>query len=226
LVPVIHAGHATATSGRMISPSAKPMRYTRSIARELVDGAIFTVVREFNVSFLPVENGYMLNGQQLLARVDAPPQLAEFATMEEARDESGLFPIVLDSYGQILSADIAQPDERVFGRAVETALGRLTAQPLHSDERKQFTQLLNVIQQAGQHVAAYLPIDLFAPATSYRHDERDIALPGGAHGKVETSFESDSCAITGLMQTARRKVVTQVEATQRATLESWSLSLV
>ncbi len=225
ITPAIFANRAAgATSARLIAPSEGPMRYTRAIARELVDGALLTVTREFDVSFTRFADGFTLHGEQVRARVEAPDKLADFAALEEARDESGIFPIFLDPFGQILSSQIAQPPEGVLARAVDEALGMLAAQPIDVGEREQFSQFLTALQQAGQHVTAYLPTDLFAPAMRSRHEARDIALPGGVHGKVETLFESDWNAGTGLMRAARRNVLTQVEGNRRTTFENWSLT--
>ena len=215
---------ALAPPGRLIAPSDLPMRYTRAIARQLVDGAMLTVTREFDVRFARFAGGFMLQGQQVDARVQAPEKLAGFAALEEARDESGMFPIALDPFGQILSAQIALPPEGKLSQAVDEALARLATQPIGSDEREHLSQFLSALEQAGQQVTAYLPTDLFAPSTHSRHEAFDVALPDGSHGRVETTFESDWHAGTGLMQAARRDVTTTVADSRRGTFESWSLT--
>ncbi|MWV26385.1 hypothetical protein [Aurantiacibacter rhizosphaerae] len=212
--------------GRLIAPPPVPMRYTRSVARELVDGAFFSVTREFRVYFTGFAGGFMLHGQQTGASVDAPAKLAEFAALEEGRDESGMFPIALDPFGQIVSAAIANSPENALRQAVAMALDRLSAQPIGTDERAEFSRFFSAMQQAGQNVTAYLPTDLFAPVTRSRRDAQDIAFPDGLLGTVETVFECDWDSGTGLMQQARRDVLTHVDSTRRATFESWSLTAI
>lgn len=227
IIPTLCAKRASAaTPGRLIAPPTTPMRYARTITRALADGTPFTVTREFDVSFRRFASGFMLHGSQVEVAVDCPQSLAEFAQLERRRDENSLFPIALDPFGQILSTQIAQPAGQDVRQAVSAALAQLASQPISSNEREQLAQFIAALQDAGRRVTAHLPTDLFAPATDQRRDEQNIALPGGMEGTVETTFECQRDAGTGLMQAANRNVVTKVANSRRGTQESWSLTAI
>lgn len=215
---------AAATPDRLIAPPAAPMRYSRTVTRELSDGTPLTVTRAFNVTFRRFAGGFMLHGEQADVHVEAPQSLAEFVELERRRDESALFPIALDPFGQILSSQIARPAGQDLRQAISHALAELASQPISDDEREQLSQFVSAIQEAGHQVTAHLPTDLFAPASAARRDEQGIDLPGGIEGRVETVFESQRDPETGLMRAANRNVVTQVAGSSRGTLETWSLS--
>ncbi|WP_162925109.1 hypothetical protein [Aurantiacibacter odishensis] len=209
---------------RLIDPPEGPMRYTRSVTRDLIDGTPFTVTRHFRIVFQPFAEGFMLHGEQQDVRVDGPEVLAPFAELERARDESGLFPIALNAFGQILSSQIAAPAGPHLRQAVDEAVAEIASHPIGEDEHQQVAQFLRALQQVGNRVTAHLPLDLFAPSSQSRHEERDIVLPGGVEGKVESVFEAERDERTGLMREASRSVMTRVAQTSRGTRERWSLS--
>lgn len=227
IAPAVCSSRALAAPvDRLIAPPSAAMRYARTVVRELVDGSPFAVTRAFDVSFERFAGGFMLRGAQADVQVDCPRALSDFAELERARDESALFPIALDAFGQILSSQIATPAGTDVRRAVNEALGELARQPISEDEREQLSQFVSVLQQAGQRVTAHMPTDLFAPASLARRDEESIALPGGMEGRVETTFECERDAETGLMRAANRTIVTHVAGTSRCTRERWSLTAI
>lgn len=227
IAPAVCSARANAIAPvRLVAPPSTPMRYTRTVVRQMPGNLSLSVGREFAVTFRRFESGFMLEGQQTGVQVDAPANVAELVRLEEARDESDLFPITLDPFGQILSSRIARPSGQDLHQAVEQALGDLATQPIDQDERAQLSRFVATLQQAGQQVIAHLPTDLFAPEANQRRDERDIALPGGIEGRVETVFESRSDPETGLMREAQRNVITSVADSRRGTLESWSLTAI
>ena len=213
-----------AEPGHLIAPPDGPMRYSRAVTRELADGALFTVSREFTVEFRRFAGGFMLHGEQSRVGVEAPEILSDFADLERAREENGLFPLALDPFGQILSSRVGQPASEQVRAAVEEARALLAGQGISQDERERAMHFVATLQQAGQRVIAVLPSDLFAPTTRSRRDGRDIALPGGGHGRVETLFESERDSRTGLMRSATRNVMTSVADSMRSTVERWSLT--
>lgn len=225
IAPALGSARAFAAEpGHLIAPPTAPMRYSRSVSRELVDGALFTVTRDFVVEFHGVAEGFVLRGEQTQVQVHGPDSLAAFADIERSRDESGLFPLALDPFGHILSGHVARPAAGQVGAAVDAALEALAAQPIARDEREQASRYVSTLQQAAQHVTAVLPTDLFAPTTRSRRDGRSIALPGGARGRVETVFECEWDNGTGLMRNASRNVITTVGDSSRETRERWSLT--
>lgn len=225
IAPAVISRHAVARPAvRLIAPPEGPMLYTRSVTRDLIDGTPFTVTRAFSIEFRHFADGFMLHGQQQDVRVDGPEVLAPFAELERARDESDLFPFALDAFGQILSSQIAPQGGPHLRLAVDEAVAEITSHPIGDDERQQVVQFLRALQQVGNRVTAHLPPDLFAPASRSRHEERDIALPGGVEGKVETKFEAERDDRTGLMRVADRSVLTRIAQTTRGTREHWSLT--
>lgn len=225
MVPAVCASRAaTAAPDRLIAPPATPMRYSRTVMRELSDGNPFRVTRQFEIAFRPFANGFMLHGQQSEVVVDAPQSPSEFIAIERERDESSIFPIALDPFGLILSSHVARPAAQDVHRAVSAALADLASQQISPDEREQLSQFVTALQRAGQNVTAYLPADLFAPADAQRRDEQSLGLPGGIESSVETLFESQRDPGTGLMRAANRDIVTRVADSRRGTHESWSLT--
>ncbi|QZH76416.1 MAG: hypothetical protein JY451_07750 [Erythrobacter sp.] len=212
-------------SGGLIAPPTDPMRYSRIVSRDLVDGRSFRVARSFAVEFRRFDQGFMLHGRQVEVAVYAPAPLAQFAELERSRDESGLFPIALDPFGRILSPGSDLGDQANVGRAVERAFAALSRQQLAQDERATLEGFVAALHAAGGELVAHLPVDLFAPAGSPRQREQQVALPDGSQGRVLTRFEAELDDATGLMRSAQREVVTEVNNTRRATSESWSLAL-
>ncbi|RIV86525.1 hypothetical protein [Aurantiacibacter zhengii] len=225
VAPALCANRALAAplSG-LIAPPDGPMRYSRTVVRQLADGREFSATRDFAVAFRRFDGGFMLSGQQTDVRIEAPAALEQFVRIERERDESGLFPIALDAFGQILSTQIAQPAGPDLRRAVGEALAQISSDHASADEREQLARYLSALQIAGNHVIAYLPTDLFAPASLSRRDEQRVDLPGGLQGTVESVFECERDASTGLMRAAARRIVTLVEGTSRTVREHWSLT--
>lgn len=215
--------NAQDVQGGLIAPPTHPMTYRRTVSRDLVDGNSFTVIRNFAVEFRRFSGGYMVHGQQGDVSVDAPQQLAQFADIEAARDESDMFPLALDSFGLILSRERQLTECPSVEEAVARALAALRDQSLPQEERASFETFVAAMHVASQQITAHLPIDLFVPGR-LRRDERNIALPDGTQGRVLTSFGGERDSATGLMRAASREVVTEVDDSRRITRESWILA--
>jgi hypothetical protein len=80
------------------------------------------------------------------------------------------------------------------------------------------------VHQAGSNIVSSLPVDLFAPVESDRTDQRSIELPAGGKGVVQTHFSALRDPATGLMQRARREVVTTIAEEERRTTEIFTLA--
>jgi hypothetical protein len=94
LLPVF-AGSVSASAvaqARSIAPPSVPMLLTRRLMRELTGG--YSI---FRIRFGAVNGGFRVDGSQVASSVKAPPNLAEFARLEQQRVETGLFPLELDA---------------------------------------------------------------------------------------------------------------------------------
>lgn len=212
-------------TGHLIAPPPSPMLYRRVLTRDLVDGNRLVVAREFAVRFEAFAGGFTLDGEQRAVTVEAPPALARFAELERERDESALFPITLDAFGRILQEDMPDASDTAgeIDRAFAEALRALGALGLPSSEAEMWQRFVGAVHAAGQGITAYLPVDLFAPASAPRREEQAIALPGGGEGTIATTFFGETDTATGLMREAEREVTTQTEGTRRTTREQWTL---
>src|SRR5687768_14615177 len=121
------AAHPASPLSRF-SPPDGPMLYSRRLERMLVDGAIFSVVRRFEVRFEHRAGGYQVDGRQIDVEVEAPEQLAAFARIEREREERGLFPLLLDEGGTI-AGGAGKPFATRLDAAVREAFAVLEARP-------------------------------------------------------------------------------------------------
>lgn len=215
---------AAALTVDRFAPTAEPMRYRRRLERGLAGGATLTVSRSFVVCFLPADDGFRLEGEQIDVAVDAPEALAPLARLERERVETGLFPLRLDASGAIRSvapsAASTQLDAAV--REVSARIERWNHTPA---ERAELRAFVNAVHQSAGALTTELPRDLFAPLDYPREERRAIALPGGEAGEMMMAFSATRDPATGLMSEARREVITAVSGDLRRTVESWSLTL-
>ena len=211
-------------AGGLIAPPVTPMRYTRVVERDMVDGQVFRVTRDFEVEFRRFDAGFMLHGAQTGVATQCPDALQRFADLEAARDESALFPIALDPLGTILSAGPDPLSGEHVGDAIEEALAVLAAQPIPAVQRDMLRDFVAALHIVGQRITAHMPADLFAPAEPSRTDEQIISLPGGGEGLIRTEFTGETDTATGLLRRASRSIVTQAGDSRRTTGERWSLT--
>lgn len=203
-----------------ILPPSGNMLYRRRLVRGLPDGKTFTVTRDFRVRFEPVAAGFILGGEQLSARVEAPEALASFAAIEEQRVETGMFPLMLDAAGQIVEGNA-----ELSASAAEHAM-RDVRQRFPVETGKQANEAVDFIEalhNTGTRLTAELPRDLFAPVDNSRSDRREIALPWGDKGEVTTHFEAERDPLTQLMRHAHREVITRMGNDMRRNFEGWDL---
>lgn len=109
-------------------------------------------------------------------------------------------------------------------RAIREAAARIEALGDSSGEKALLQQFVAVIHQTAGKLVSDLPVDLFAPVQSRRHESREVSLPGGEAGEVTVLFNARSDPATGVMQEAVREVVTALGGDQRRTVESWRLA--
>lgn len=220
--PVRAASGENTASNDPIQPPARSMTYKRMIQRQLGDGAMLSVERSFAVRFVKGADGFRIDGEQTLVEIDAPAGLEALLRLEKERVETGIFPIMLDQNGRIQSGATAPEAHQI-----DAALARVSQLVLESNraptERRELSDFVAAIHQAGSNLTTNLPIDLFAPTNGERSISREIALPDGLIGEVTTRFSASCDPQTHLMSHAKREIVTRMEGDARRTIESWSL---
>ena len=215
---------AAAESMSLIAPPAGMMQFQRSVVRGLAGGENISVTRGFAIQFVRVADGFIVDGQQISVDVSAPISLSAFAELERARVETGMFPITLDPFGQIVSDEVPASRGSEILTAFDEALQRIASQPLPPGEHVELRQFIAALHQAGAMLTVTMPFDLFAPAESERTENRTVSLPTGDIGVVTSRFGSERDAQTGLMRHALREVMTEVEGDRRETTEQWQLT--
>ena len=204
-------------AGMPIVPPTCDMTFRRTLQRGLPGGAAIVVTRDFSLRFSAHEaGGYLVQGRQVSARVDAPANLAVLARLEEQRIETGGFPLVLDAAGLIVAADAPAPNP-AFAAALETLRQR------YGDRPDELAALLDAIRASGAQLISVHPADLFAPQRQEAEEHRTIPLPWGDSGEVHVRFTAQRSPDTGLMRTARREVTTSLLGEQEHSAEWWEL---
>lgn len=220
LMPLFASRHAVAAPID-ISPAIVPpdcdMIYRRVLQRQLPGGYRITTSRDFLVRFAArAEGGYMVNGQQVAAQVDAPPHLAALARLEEQRVEAGIFPLALDAQGLIVDGEEV-PSSQQVAVALDEVRRRF------ADHGAEVRDLLEALHASGARLTAQMPRDLFAPVREEVEQRETIVLPWGDAGEVSVRFSASRAADTRLMRFASREVATSLEGDQRLTTEHWEL---
>lgn len=225
LLPILASRSAKALEpvSSRFSPPTSDMLYRRSIRRILLGGAAIEVTRTFALRFEPSGTGFRVGEHQTSVDIQAPPSLENYLSLEGDRVESGIFPLVLDSAGQIIGGESAMLSREVEQAisAINRQLQTLTGPNQGADE---LTMMIESLHQAGTAITSQLPRDLFAPVEAFRREERKIALPWGDAGAVSTAFTAECDPETGLMREAQREVVTRLSGQERRMQEFWSLA--
>lgn len=226
LAPTMLPQPARAAMPGLIAPPAGPMRYRRTLERQLAGGAAIVVAREFRITFRQIPSGFLVEGRQIGVEARFPPGLEQFAALEEAQEETGLFPLRLDPFGQIVSTAEANAATPAIGEAVKDAVDRIRLQPIAQGERQELLGFVESLHRAGSAIIAQLPGDLFAPVRGDRSEQQEITLPTGEEGRVLSRFVAARDITTGLMREALREVRTEIGEDRRQTREDWSLARV
>ncbi|MXO70489.1 hypothetical protein [Alteraurantiacibacter buctensis] len=217
LLPLFASRQALAAGeAATIAPPSGDMIYRRTVVRPLPGAIVLTATRDFRVRFSAREGGFLVDGEQVAARVQAPASLSTIARMEEQRVERGLFPLALDRAGRIVDGEAAAPDV-TLGQALDEARRQLP------DQGAEIGQLLDALSAGSAGIMAYLPLDLFAPVEEHQEQRQAIELPWGQTGEVVVRFAATRSAETGLMRLATRDVVTKLEGEERRSAERWEL---
>ncbi len=209
-------------AGRLTIP-ANSMRLMRRIERELRDGKILAVTRQWQVNFSAQGRGIAINGQQIFAKVDAPEQLAQLAAIEEARSTNGMFPILLGEAGEILAAGTSTSQEDVDA-AIKEAESMIKRHSSSATQRAQRMAYLAQLQQTGGTLLEQMPRDLFYPSEETVHSIKPVNLPDGSHGEFEFSFSARCAPGERWLAHAKRQIITRIGDDERHSSETWALN--
>jgi hypothetical protein len=198
------------------------MLFLRRLTRELPGGYAIVVERGFTVRFAALADGFRIDGEQVSSSVEAPPNLAAYAAIEQKRIERGIFPIELDASGLIRSVPgPTAPTGATQG--VELALAQIKTMPLPEGDRDEARAFLLGLEQAAGRISSAPPPDLFTPPATAEQATREVMLPGGLAGSIASRFSGTVSPATGLLDQAERVVTTETAGSTRRTLEHWSL---
>ncbi len=197
-----------------------PLILTRTTIRALAGGRQIVVRRRYQVRIAPDGDGFRIDGQLVSAEVDAPAALRSLADLERNRQDDGLFPILLDDQGLIVSQRNAG-DRSATSRAGALLISRISAQQITSSERATAGDFVSQVVRSGGESG--WPRDLFSPQPGSRSEVRDVALPGGGVGELTITTEAQIDQASGRMESFSRTVLTRIEGGQRESRESWTL---
>ena len=224
--PVL-AGHALADVSRpapttKFAPPSSPLLLSRTVIRELSDGKRITVMRRYKVRFVPRRDGFLLDGELVDVRVDAPPLLARLAELERQRPDPQLFPMVLDTRGVMIARAGETPVDPRSRAQLIGAAGDLLAGSGQSSARQ--TEGSNLAEQLTA-AAPYSPwpSDLFIAVTPERRQHRSVALASGGHGEVDVLIRVGKLLPCGLPAVVERTITTQTQGVQRVSREVWTV---
>ena len=225
VVPALALGfpRLVVAAGGQFDPPAAPMRLTRTLVRDLPDGAEISVKRDWEVRFIRTMAGFSLNGRQIAVEVEAPPALEFLGQLEKKRQESSLFPLALSPNGMI-AADGQKPDSELFDLAIAGAAQRISQSALSADSARLTGESLAALQKSATDLISRLPLDLFRPGQLHWQDNRTVALPQGLTGTVSITFDSRLDAVGQLMEQSERRIVSSIGGSSRTSSEIWQLA--
>ena len=212
---------ATTPEAGFAPPRDQPLILSRTVIRELRDGAAIVATRRYQITFHPVGDGWRVDGTLIASEIDVPPSLAPIAAIERTRSDEGVLPIHLDHAGRIVVEP--QPSSMADPKAFAGAL-RAASHLLPGAASDGFlTQLGTAAAKPGAGLSAW-PEALFLPHGLFGVSEQSFRLPDGSDGSVLILLDSDAEPARATMSRARRTVVTQVAGTRQVAREEWTLA--
>ncbi len=154
--------------------------------------------------------------------MSAPAKLAAFTRLEEQRQETSLFPMVLDPAGRIVSGPQGQAPAD-FAPVVDEAFAWLARNRLPATTQAAAREFTIGLATVAARISAMLPPDLFTGATTPVERAQDLTMPDGKPGRVTVSCAGRSIPAGGLLQYAERVVITDAGGSSRRSVEQWSL---
>ena len=199
-----------------------PMRFSRKIIRSLSDGSKLQIERSWRLLFTRQGQGIAVSGDQISVEVDAPPSLAELATIEQARSTDAIWPILLSDQGRILAAGQGI-DEDDLAKAGMMARSMIESRVQPRSDREAQLDYLGQLLAAGGSLLAQLPADLFFPTEAPMRLVRPVDLPDGLTGEFEVNYASNAVPGKGWLDHAAREVITRLEGTEMRMREEWQM---
>jgi hypothetical protein len=203
-----------------------PLRLLRVLERGMGTrgAAAITVRRWWEVRFERQARGILATGRQIRAEVDAPPRLAELAAIEQRRDASAMFPLMLSAEGAIITPP-SEPGESDAVRAAMRAAEELIArQALPSVQRERIALYLAQVHRAGSGLLDSLPGDLLFPSGEPVERSDTVELPDGLTGRFTLRYAAVPVPGAPWLSRAERRVSTMVGNHLRRAVETWTLA--
>ncbi len=200
-----------------------PHELCRELVRSLEDGAVLGVKRCWTVRFVAQQGDLRMDGEQSRVAVDAPPALTALARLEEKRVETGMFPLVMSPDG-LIQPSAGQNSGGTLLEMQEAATAIITAlepDPAAADAMRSF--VAQVAAASAEHLGR-IPRDLLYPVPPQGPETIAVTLPDGSSGSVTIEQSATAHPETGLLQTARRSVVTRAGLTASESVETWVLT--
>lgn len=203
------------------APPIEQLILSRTVIRELSDGKQIKVTRRYTVRFAAVENGFLLDGKLVDVSVDAPPLLGGLAEIERKRDETGMFPVRIDSGGTILAGPSGdQVDQRVRDEMTARATDVLAETGMPKENLQLGTRFVAQTMQAPSRTS--WPVDLLRIQPGEHRKSRIVPLASGEEGRIEVVTRVDTLLPCGLPRTIERTVTTVLAGTRRVSREIWA----
>jgi hypothetical protein len=213
-----------APEGPLLLPSGS-LHLTRLLLRAVDERGVaaITVRRWWEVTFERQGRGIVVSGRQVGTEVKAPPSLRDIVAIEEARDASGMLPLMLSERGVILSASTAPDTSADVSTAMRAAEAMIARQPIPADDKARLNRYLGEVHRAGTGMLETLPGDLLFPTgTPVQHSET-LALPDGLTGRFTLSYRAEPQPDAPWLARAERRVVTVIGTSERRAAEVWTL---
>ncbi len=225
--PRAYALSEDATGELALPPSQ--VQLTRRLMRQLGADAVLEIRRSWDIAFVRQQSGIVVTGTQAHVAVDAPPQLAEIARIEQARSTAAMFPILLDDRGFVRRSATADTDtgaetEGMLAEAIAVAQRLIVRTPGPASRDAAVQQYLAQLQRAGTGLFDRLPGDLFFPAGAPIVRSGTLPLPDGAQGEFSLTYTAQTVPGTPWLAKAEREVTTRIGRHQRRSREEWIMA--
>jgi hypothetical protein len=199
------------------------LRLERVLQREVGAGAMIQVRRSWEVFFERLGRSISVTGRQTGAEVSAPPNLTALARIEQQRDTSAMFPLLLGEDGTMLSSGGTLEDDNSVAAAMRMAETMIARQPVPEAERDRNRLYLAQVHAAGSNLLDTFPSDLFFPLGLPVEQSEAVTLPDGLIGRFTLSYYARPQGDAPWLAFAERRVLSEVGGLVRRASEAWTL---